>query len=306
MKRIIMYVYGDITTDARVQRAADALSERFDVTVISKQLNKKLYSSSFKNVLVGRTDYSFRSYFRTIIEARRIIKKEHPDILYGHDYYSALLLKMFLGRKSVSRIVYDAHELYIPEKGKPFSLRSRFFYWIEKSIVNKVDLLISASQERAERMQEHYLLSSCPVVIRNISKLTVAPEYIPEAIGKSLQEFFELPGMTVVYAGAVIQSRRLNELVEAVSKLAPQFKLLVVGGGSALQELKLLAQNNDSLISLFTGPVPYSALGAILKRCDVGFIYYPVDTLNNIYCASNNCTNMQVFISLFFLMRILQ
>ena len=28
-------------------------------------------------------------------------------------------------------------------------------------------------------------------------------------------------------------------------------------------------------------------MGSILSRCDIGFVHYPVDILNNIYCASN-------------------
>lgn len=282
-----MYVYGDITTDARVQRAGNALSEYYDVTVISNQHNKPLPSTTYKNILVGEDGYSLVSYFRTIKNARRIIKTECPDILYGHDYYSALLLKLFLRRKYVSKIVYDAHELYIPERNKPFSIRSRIFYWIEKSIVRDVDLLICASSERAKRMQFHYNLQHCPTVIRNISQLKISPDSIPAQVKPALDAFFSIEGTTVVYAGVVVNSRRLTELVKAVSKLAPKYKLLVVGGGSAFQELREMAGNVPMLKSLFTGPLPYTSLGAILSRCDVGFIYYPVDTLNNIYCASN-------------------
>ena len=286
-KRIIMYVYGDISTDARVHRSASTLASSYNVTVISNNRgSKSLPNSGYTHYLVGKRDYNLRNYIVTILDAIRYIKKEQPDILYGHDYYSALLLLFFLKRKKCKKIVYDAHELYVPEKGKPFSFRSRIFYWIEKAIVKKVDLLICASEERGYLMQKHYNLPSPPLTIRNISKLNVISEK-EFCDDKNVNGFLQIPGKTLVYAGVVVKSRRLDELIRAAGTLSPEVKLLIVGGGNAVEELKELAVSYPNLQSLFTGPLPFRELGYILSKCDLGFIYYPVDTLNNIYCASN-------------------
>ena len=116
-----MYVYGDISTDARVHRSASTLASSYNVTVISNNRgSKSLPNSGYAHYLVGKRDYNLRNYIVTILDAIRYIKKEQPDILYGHDYYSALLLLLFLKRKKCKKIVYDAHELFVPEKGKPF------------------------------------------------------------------------------------------------------------------------------------------------------------------------------------------
>ena len=42
-KRMYMYVYNDITTDARVQRAANALADDFELTLISTQKGKTIH-----------------------------------------------------------------------------------------------------------------------------------------------------------------------------------------------------------------------------------------------------------------------
>lgn len=287
MKKIVMFVYGDITTDARVQRAASTLSASYEVILISNNWGKEVQDTSYKNVLVGRDGYDSRNYFNTIREVLRIVKQEKPFIFYGHDYYSALAIRFLLGRKYCKKIVYDAHELYVPQPGLHFTVRSRFFYAIEKSIVKKVDLLICASRERAEKMQQHYGLNKTPVTIRNISQLWISHDETTETIMSSLDSFFSKPGITVVYAGVVMGSRRIDELASIVSKRPEKYKLLIVGKGDALDRVKQIADSVPTLTSAFTGAVPYRSLGAILSKSDIGFIYYPVNTLNNIYCASN-------------------
>lgn len=286
-KKIIMFVYSDITTDARVQRAAEALCDVFDVVVISKDCNKAVQNSNFKSVLVGNGNVSRLSYVLCVIDAIRIIKKERPSILYGHDYYSSMIVHHFLNRKHCSFLAYDAHELYIPEKGKKIGLRMRFFYNLERLIVKRVDALFCANEERANIMFDHYALKTKPTVIRNISKLGISHDEGTESILSSLSSFFSKSGVTVVYAGAIINSRKLDGLVKAVAKHPDKFKLLMVGNGDALNSLKSIASSFEELNYCFLGAVPYRSLGALLSRCDIGYLHYPIDSLNNIYCASN-------------------
>lgn len=287
-RKIVMFVYGDITTDARVQRSAKALCDDFEVIVISEDFKKPLPNNSeYRNVLVGKSNGSRLNYFRCVIDAIKIIKDEKPDIVYGHDYYSAAIIRFFLPHKYCKKTVYDAHELYIPERGRTMTLRSLLFYRIEKSIVNRVDVLFCANEKRGSIMAEHYGLERVPKAIHNISQLCLNDDDKTKDILSSLESFWRLPGKTVVYAGAMIGSRHLDILVKAVASLAPDYKLLMLGKGDSYDSLKELAASFSNMKSLFVGAVPYSSLGAILSRCDIGYLYYPVDTLNNIYCASN-------------------
>ena len=287
-KKMIMYVYGDITTDARVQRAANALCSVFDVTVLSHDKGKKVEDGAYHNVLLkGWKGHPFLATLGTVFQAYKLIKQEKPEFVYAHDYYSSLLCKLLLKRKYCKKVVYDAHELIIPEEGKKMGFREKLYYNAEKSIVNKVDFVVCASEERAQMMKDHYQLSSTPLAIKNISQLVLSDDEKTKSILNDLEEFFAKPGITVVYAGVVTKSRRIGELLKAVSYMAPKFKLLVVGNGDALAELREEAAKHDNLVSAFTGGVPYRSLGSILNQCDIGFIYYPTNSLNNIYCASN-------------------
>ena len=286
-KKIVMYVYNDITTDARVQRAADALAADYDLTLISTQKGKLIKDNNYKNLLVGWRSQGMTNIMATIMGAWRIVRKQHPDVVYCHDYYSSILAYLLIKTHYSGKIVYDAHELIIPEDGYKNN-RLSFFYWFEKRIVNKVDLLICASKERGSIMKEHYGLQNAPLVIPNISQLQINDEDKDvQSILDSLKDFFSIDKTTVVYAGAVTGSRRINELLDATISLSDRCKLLIVGNGSALDSIKNKATEHPELESAFTGGIPYKCLGSVLSRCDIGFLYYPSNTLNNKYCASN-------------------
>lgn len=282
-----MFVYGDITTDARVQRSATALSVDYDVTVISVQFGKTIPNFPFKNILFGN-GYSTSSYFNCLVSAIKYIKKQKPDIIYGHDFYASTLVDYFLIRRMYGcKVVYDAHELIIPEPQYPLSRKARVTYEFEKYAIRHADCVICTKEERGEAMKEHYNLKSVPHVIRNISQLSINENSLPKEMKVALDSFFKEPGITVVYAGAVMKKRRIDEIVEAVMESPNKYKLLIVGDGDQLDELKNMASCVTNLKCLMTGKVPYSALGYILSKCDIGFIYYPNTTINNRLCASN-------------------
>ena len=289
MKKVVMFVYGNIVTDARVLRAARALSGGgYAVTVISIFKAKRYESEFFRSVQLHPPKFirsSFAQYILTMHAAYKVVKKEKPDIFYAHDYYSAVLVKKLISRKFCNKIVYDAHELIVPE-GKKISARMRFFYRNERKIVNRVDLLVCANEDRAKIMADHYNLSERPLVVRNISHLNTEPSEESEKILEKLQPFFDIPKKAIVYAGVVNLGRHVEELVAAAQNHSDKVKILIVGGGNALNRIKEMTAGS-SLVVEFTGPVPYSCMGQILCRCDVGYIYYPNNTLNNRFCASN-------------------
>ena len=290
MKKIVMFVYGTIATDARVQRAATCFSDNFDVLLLSVLGKKRLDESeiNYHNEYIdcGSRKKSFKLFF-FLWECLKVIKKEKPDMVYAHDYYSVLLLYWLLRLKKHPKLIYDAHELIIPNKHHDIGRRLKFFSWFEKSVVRKVDLLICASKERGEKMKEYYGLENFPLVIRNISQLTTCGEVEDKALREKLDDFFVKPGLTLVYAGAVTKDRRIDRIVDVAVDLMPVYKLLVIGDGGNLENLKSKMARHSSLISLCTGALPYNVLGSILCKCDVGYIYYPTDSYNNIYCASN-------------------
>ena len=61
--QLIMYVYGDIATDARVNRAATALANKYAVCLPSTTFGKDVKDSNYKNILTGNGGIGMRNLF---------------------------------------------------------------------------------------------------------------------------------------------------------------------------------------------------------------------------------------------------
>ena len=287
MKTMLMIVYNDIDQDARVQRAVSALSDSYDITVLSYGYGPCDLNGIkvIKFNLDKKTNV--QKYFQYIFYVLKYLNKKEFDIFYAHDFYGALPLLFNKIKKSAKKYVYDAHELYIPVEGERFSKRDRFFYFFEKRAIKKANLVICAQEKRSEIMKEHFDLKIAPTVIKNISYFPNASSSIPDAILKKCKEFFEIDAITIVYAGAISQERRIDALVDAVNELGLKYKLLIVGSGNHYELIKHKINLTCNHNILMIPSVPYINLAFLLKKCDIGYIFYPNKGLNNIYCAPN-------------------
>lgn len=286
MKKVLMFVYNDLNTDARVQRAAETLASYTELEVLSigKQYNSQLYKN---RLLLSACKNKIMRYLIIVWKVLMYARKTHADIFYGHDFYAALPILVIRIFMPYYKTVYDAHELYLPQKDIPFSFRDRFFYFWEKRIVKKVSVLIAAQKERAKIMKKFYKLEKMPIVVRNVSKLPRSDKQLKPEIEKACNDFFKKPGITIGYAGAIDLGRGLEELLKAAENLNGTHKVFIVGSGVDSQILRERAVEYKKIQILQIDAVPYEQLAVVLKKCDIGFVYYSTDTLNNKYCASN-------------------
>lgn len=285
MKKAIMVVMNTLNTDARVQRAANALKEQFDLTVIATDKGTK--EVGYYQVLMDTENTSgFSRYLKFCKFVKNYLKKSKFDLFYAHDYYSAGLVGWVHKKFPKAKIVYDAHELCMPEKGRRTSIRDLFYYYHEKWNIKKPDLVICATDERANIMQRYYSLSQKPLPIQNISELTTVDDDFARQLIESCDDFLKSSKIVLVYAGVLTPGRKIDGLFEIIEKNS-NTNLLIVGGGSDEVRLKKLAEERIPGRYYFTGSVPYRYMGVLLSQCDVGYISYPTTSQNNIYCAPN-------------------
>lgn len=280
MKKLLMYVYSDIKTDARVMRSVDALKKDYDITLVATNSGPELSKNAgftfvdainrnIKNPLLRYISSLFKFYF--------VLKRVSPDIVYGHDYYAAPIIAYALKKR---KLVYDAHELYLADKSA--TKRERICCYLERKAIEKADRVICASERRKEIMKQHYSTKREICVVNNISIL-------PRMNDNKMDEayFSSDERKIVVYCGALIKARRVDLLIEAAKKLKSYIRVLIVGNGEELEFLKNKVQIESIDNVTFINAVPYKSIWSIISRCDIGYLYYENDTLNNTNCAPN-------------------
>lgn len=285
MSKIYMTVMNTLITDARVQRAATSLQQENHVVVIG--IDKGCGEQPFEQIvlqLYGQNNII--KYFEYFFKCKSILKNADFQIYYAHDYFSAALVPWVKKHKADVKVVYDAHELIIPNAGLSLSRRDNFFYRNESSAVKVADLIICASDERAKMMQEHYKLNVTPTVIENISELPINDDDFERDVLDRCMSVLSAGEPILVYAGVLSESRRIDKLIEVICQ-RKKGRLLIIGDGPDSDRLKTIAKNKIEGRYYFTGGLPYKYMGGILQKCDVGYISYPVNSLNNMFCAPN-------------------
>lgn len=271
-----MAVYGPIQSDARVLRAARSLSEAgYSIELISLNSDERYISPWFDSIFI----HDNRKYLSLILfwfKVFLVALKSKPDILYLHDYYLPIVgrvYKKWTGRKWV----YDAHELIISGRKKT-TMRMRFFAFLERISIGSANLVITANEERLSVMNNEYKLNKC-VAIKNITDYTTRP---------LSRETLTKKESIIVYQGAMMASRHIDFYVRAHMQLSKEFSLLLIGDGDSINNLKNIADEYELTNRItFTGKVTQKELYEYSKNAKIGIISYPLESLNNYYCAPN-------------------
>ena len=272
-----MLVYNQIQYDARVIRAAEALSDiGYKVKVISLNSSLCFQNDKFESIVfqtkLRKRGALLNFWLRClcyIFENRRSI-----NLLYVHDYYLPIVggICFFLLRIPW---IYDAHELLFQHKTKRSSIRRSFFLFLERKFIRTAALVVAANEERRRLMEQIYHLK------KSIYVLNVATN--PSAVlFDNRKEAF------IVYQGALLKERGVDFFINAQPLLKKRFYLKLIGGGPQLsvymrkvEELGLADQ------IIFTGLIDQKRLYEESRHAMLGVVTYPLDDLNNYYCSPN-------------------
>jgi glycosyltransferase involved in cell wall biosynthesis len=288
--RVLMPVYNPVDYDGRVQRAAAALGQRYEVTVLSVDSGRTFAHPDFQVRTVRLPEDGARPglHLRFLRALLRTAGELRPDVVHAHDFFMAFP-GWLAARTAGARFVYDAHELIFPEPGVPQSARERVWYGLERMVVRRADLVIAANAFRAGAMREHYGLRRTPLVVQNIPP-ALPPALPDDALLARYPALRRGAGAAVrlVYQGDMSLGRGVGAFIEAMRALPPEFDLVLVGGGPDLERMQAVARELGVGERVrFLGRVPRADLHLMLGACDVGLISYPQTGLNNLYCAPN-------------------
>jgi glycosyltransferase involved in cell wall biosynthesis len=283
--KVLAAVFNSLAYDGRVQRACEALAEIADVDLFCLEGPDHAEGLPFSVTPVRLSRSPIFRSIRYVEFCRRFLshaRRERPDLIHAHDYYLALP-GAIAARTTRAKLIYDAHELVIPEAMRTLSLRERFFYSCERFAVPRADLIIAANEERASLMAGHYLLDKPPLVVRNIQ-----PWVEPCVPTRSNPAAQSADDKWIIYQGHVSLARGLDRILAAVPFLPPYVKLQILGGGPDDRKVRDEVQrlNIADRVGII-GRVPKEKVQDELRRCHVGVLVYPFVGLNNIYCAPN-------------------
>lgn len=216
---------------------------------------------------------------------KRIVKyckKLNIDVLHVHDLW--LLEGALQANKTLALpIVSDLHENYVHALANykwsttfPGNILISEKKWkrCEKKWLNEVDYIIVVIEEAAQRINKQVVSGKDITVVANYVNLTdfkVADESLKHEITLKYEDSFN-----VTYTGGFDLHRGIENVIRAVPivmESIPNFKLVLVGAGSNLEDLKNLSatlgvENNVS----FEGWQNPEDLPAYIAAADAGII----------------------------------
>jgi glycosyltransferase involved in cell wall biosynthesis len=285
MKRIIVSVTNDLTTDQRVDRVCRTLVRMgFDVLLVGRKLpnslslKDRIYETKrlhlfFRKSPLFYAEYNLRLFFFLLFSNADILLSNDLDTLPAN-WLTSVLRRLPL--------VHDCHEYFrgVPElNNRPGT--TRIWKLLEDFIFPKLKTVYAVNASVARLYQSEYGIDV--KVIRNL------PFRKGQVIPKTKKELgIPEDHMIILYQGAVNVDRGLDEAIEAMVYLKTKAVLLIIGIGDVFQRLnEIVRARNLTEKVIFTGQIPLEELSSYTIIGDIGLSIEKDVSLNYHYCLPN-------------------
>jgi len=210
--------------------------------------------------------------------------EEPSDIYHGHDLHTVPTAYK-TAKRTNSKVIYDAHELYTEMSGLK-SIERKLYTFIERKYAPKVNALITVNESIATELKSRYALKEKPSIIFNCPEVS---NNIIHTDNDVLREKLNLPSTTkiILYQGGFSINRGLFNLIKSAQYISKGV-VVFMGWGKIENELKNEVKKlnlEDKVI--FTPGVPQNELLNHSKSAEVGVIPYQFVGLNNYYTSPN-------------------
>ena len=258
--RIIVSVTNDLVSDQRVHKVCKTLQEvGLDVLLVGRRFKgseevKRTYQTYRMKLLFNSgplfyLEFNLRLFWFLLFQKHTLLLSNDLDTLLPNFIASKL-------KRSV--LIYDSHELFpeAPELQKRPFVKS---IWenLERFLLPQLKHAYTVCRSIADHYLKQYGLRM--EVIRNVPFRKMKTEH-------------EKKQKILIYQGVINPGRGLELAIESLVYLN-DYKLLIVGGGYGLDELKKLAEVKgvDQQIE-FVGRVPYEKLEKYTAQASVGLL----------------------------------
>ena len=152
----LVLLYGTLEYDGRVQRMLEILKDLGSVTIVDiadQETNKSGVTGGVCRIQVSLPKQACKTSRHLIFwrAAVQVARHMGPVAVVAEDYFTTLP-GWIVARRNGCKLIYDAHELIIPDPLKRMSKRDWFWYLLERLVIQRADLVITANEERATIM----------------------------------------------------------------------------------------------------------------------------------------------------------
>lgn len=280
MRKIIVAVTNDLSTDQRVHRVCTSLLNlNYDVLLVGRKLNNSLainrlyktkrFSLLFNKGFLFYAEYNIRLFIFLIFKRKSILLSNDIDTLLPN-YMVSKLFKIPL--------IFDSHELFseVPELTNRPIVK---FIWrkIEQVLIPKINYKYTVSNSIADYYKETYNTSF--EVIRNVPMKKVDLRNLKSAIS--------LRKNALIYQGALNKGRGLELIIKTMLYLDNVY-LYIIGDGDLANELKLLVQQLKLAEKIFfLGKIAPNDLQNFTSQAAIGISFEEDLGLNYRYALPN-------------------
>jgi glycosyltransferase involved in cell wall biosynthesis len=287
VKKVIVSVSNDLSTDQRVNRTCKALAEAgYEVFIVGRKLKESLdyKPQDFKHhrikLLFNKgplfyAELNIRLFFFLLFKS--------ADIFYANDLDTLLpnYLASVIRRK---KLVYDTHEYFcfVPELMSRPRVR-RVWQGVEQFVFPNLKNIITVNDSIAEQYKRQY--GKELTVIRNVPE-----KKLFDALPLKSRSLLALPEdkKIIILQGAGININRGAEEAVQAMKYVDEAILLIVGSGDVINNLKELAKHPDVRQKVIFKPkMPFSDLISFTRIADLGLTLDKADNLNYEYSLPN-------------------
>lgn len=192
--------------------------------------------------------------------ARFLRHARNFDVVHAHSHlYFSTNLSALARRVGDIPLAITNHGLY--SQNAPEWLFGLYLRSIGRWTFNQADVVFCYTREDRERVQEFGVDSRIEVVPNGVDTERFTPN------GK-VSEMIDHDGTVVLFVGRLVEGKRLEDAIDAVSRLPDGLnaKLFVVGDGPLRSALKT---GTDRGVVKFLGQVPYEKMPALYRAGDV-------------------------------------
>ncbi len=283
MRRAIVCVTNDLSTDNRVHRTCVVLRELgWEVLLVGRELPGSLplqrpYGTLrmklwFRKGALFYAEYNLRLFF--------VLLRQRADLVVANDLDT--LLAAHLATRSTKReLVYDSHEFFteVPElQGRAVR---RVWLVIERWIFPKLKHVITVNDSIAREYRQRY--GKAITVVRNIPMhRELGPLPSRGELGLPTDRF-----LLILQGSGINVQRGAEEAVLAMREL-PGCLLLLVGGGDAWPVLERMVNDHGLQDRVRLLPrMPYERMMQYTRNADLGLSLDKDTNLNYRYSLPN-------------------